>query len=458
MASRRSRRGGSRRSSPNRNRNKSGSDSGRGRPPKKSLGAGVSEPEYAESVGNTLEEAIEKALEVLDAREDEVDVEVLEEIKRGFLGIGVRRPYRVRVTWRADSTREILVEDDSLGARAIEFSRDEPVLDEPRRQDRRRREPRRDDRRRGGSEARGSGRDRDDRRDDRESGRRRDSRESSRGRDSRESGRGRDSRESGRRRDTRDSSRGRDTREKGRDREAREQSPNRESRVHAEDRSDTRRERGSRRSSDRRRERPRRREDEPVVEQIREPEIEAAPEPTPPPAAPEPVTVAREEPAVASASETDPELVEEAREATLELIDHLGLEAVVEASAEEDGEIRIDLTSETDEGLLIGKHGETRGALQHVVGRVLSRRRETNVPVILDVAGYWSRRVEKLIQESLRTADRVVERDRELKTELLSPQERRVVHRALLEDDRIATESIGRGLFKRVLVRPRKGE
>ncbi len=50
-----------------------------------------------EETGKSIEEATEKALEQLRVTEDEVDVEILEEPARGFLGLG-QSPARVRVT------------------------------------------------------------------------------------------------------------------------------------------------------------------------------------------------------------------------------------------------------------------------------------------------------------------------------------------------------------------------
>jgi len=50
-----------------------------------------------EETGKTIEEATEKALDVLGVTEDQVDVEILEEGARGFLGLG-QSPARVRVT------------------------------------------------------------------------------------------------------------------------------------------------------------------------------------------------------------------------------------------------------------------------------------------------------------------------------------------------------------------------
>ena len=52
-----------------------------------------------EKTGRTVEEAIQEALNELNVSREEVDVQVLEEGSRGFLGIG-SRPYVVEVTLR----------------------------------------------------------------------------------------------------------------------------------------------------------------------------------------------------------------------------------------------------------------------------------------------------------------------------------------------------------------------
>jgi len=76
----------------------------------------LGEPEVAEAVGDTLEQAIESALEILGAREDEVEIEVLQIGQRGFLGMGKRRPFRVRVTWSDDQDEEVIEEEISENA------------------------------------------------------------------------------------------------------------------------------------------------------------------------------------------------------------------------------------------------------------------------------------------------------------------------------------------------------
>jgi spoIIIJ-associated protein len=149
------------------------------------------------------------------------------------------------------------------------------------------------------------------------------------------------------------------------------------------------------------------------------------------------------------------DLKREANSVTGELLRLMGVSAEVEAQVDADG-LRIAIESETDEALLIGRRGETRAALQQVINRILSKRTGVFTPVLVDVAGYWERRVESLTQDAYDLAERAISSGIKAQSEPLSPQERRVIHRALTNDDRVTTESVGRGLHKSVLVQPER--
>lgn len=56
-----------------------------------------------ESMGKTIEEATELALEQLGVSEDEVDVEIIEEGSKGFLGLG-QAPAKVRVSMKSGAS------------------------------------------------------------------------------------------------------------------------------------------------------------------------------------------------------------------------------------------------------------------------------------------------------------------------------------------------------------------
>jgi spoIIIJ-associated protein len=66
-----------------------------------------------EKTGRTVEEAIQEALNELNVSREEVDVQVLEEGSRGFLGIG-SRPYVVEVTLRQKENPKVAKAEEFL--------------------------------------------------------------------------------------------------------------------------------------------------------------------------------------------------------------------------------------------------------------------------------------------------------------------------------------------------------
>lgn len=63
-----------------------------------------------ETSGKTIEQALEKALRELNARSDEVDIEILPDSHKGFLGIFGPKTVSIRVTLRRTKTKEGNVE------------------------------------------------------------------------------------------------------------------------------------------------------------------------------------------------------------------------------------------------------------------------------------------------------------------------------------------------------------
>ncbi len=58
-----------------------------------------------EKIGKTIDEAVDKALQELDATRDEVDVDILEEPSKGILGLINVRPAKVKVTLKDDPSK-----------------------------------------------------------------------------------------------------------------------------------------------------------------------------------------------------------------------------------------------------------------------------------------------------------------------------------------------------------------
>lgn len=108
-----------------------------------------------------------------------------------------------------------------------------------------------------------------------------------------------------------------------------------------------------------------------------------------------------------------------------------------------------------DMGLLIGPRGETLNSLQYIArlmtGHVLRHR-----PMfIVDVEGYRERREAALARLAERMADKALRMGRPLSLEPMPPNERRIIHITLRENEQVYTESSGEGSRRRVRIYPK---
>lgn len=137
------------------------------------------------------------------------------------------------------------------------------------------------------------------------------------------------------------------------------------------------------------------------------------------------------------------------------LFARLGFQVTFKITRAEDA-YEIDLETDGSDGLLIGRGGETLTSLQHLISRMAGHRDE-DLRVRVDVAGYRRRRHELLRRKARDLAERALARGRDVMTEPLPADERRVVHLALAEDSRVQTRAIGEGAIKRIAVVPQSG-
>jgi spoIIIJ-associated protein len=129
-------------------------------------------------------------------------------------------------------------------------------------------------------------------------------------------------------------------------------------------------------------------------------------------------------------------------------------EASVEEYEGDEGEIILDVVG-GDLAILIGRHGRTLDALQTLVSAITSRELGFRHPVIIDVEGYRHRRRQKLEDIARRSADRAAHQHIPVRMRPMSAYERRVVHVALRDDRRVATQSEGEDPFRVVVVKPK---
>ena len=125
---------------------------------------------------------------------------------------------------------------------------------------------------------------------------------------------------------------------------------------------------------------------------------------------------------------------------------------------EGDDEIRVEVEGEEDAALLIGKHGATIDALQHLAARVAFRGLEGDRKrVVIDAAGYRERRQGALERAADRAAEEALSFGRPVELDPMNAFERRIVHNHLKERGDVETHSEGEEPERRLVVTPRSG-
>ncbi|MCK4537442.1 MAG: Jag N-terminal domain-containing protein [Candidatus Krumholzibacteria bacterium] len=109
------------------------------------------------------------------------------------------------------------------------------------------------------------------------------------------------------------------------------------------------------------------------------------------------------------------------------------------------------------DGLLIGRKGDTLSSLQHLVGRIVSRKLGGYQRLTLDVGGYLRNRQEILRQKAVKAAERARQTNRDVGLEPMKASERRIVHLALADIEGISTYTVGNGEMRKVFVGPENG-
>jgi spoIIIJ-associated protein len=131
----------------------------------------------------------------------------------------------------------------------------------------------------------------------------------------------------------------------------------------------------------------------------------------------------------------------------------IGATCSVTIEEREDGLVAT--LSGPDLGLLIGRHGQTIDALQYLAN-ALARRRGSETRIVLDAAGYRSRRALALQSMARRTAEQASATGQRVALDPMTAVERRVVHEFLKDDPEVDTVSEGTEPNRFVVVVPKR--
>jgi spoIIIJ-associated protein len=132
------------------------------------------------------------------------------------------------------------------------------------------------------------------------------------------------------------------------------------------------------------------------------------------------------------------------------IVSTMGLTLTAEAEEMPDG-LRINLNGE-DGVLLTRRQGEALAALQHIVAAVFRQDVDERRRLVVDCQGFRKSKDAELKQMATFMAEKA--RDTGLAQEIgpLNPYERRIVHLAVSEVDKVSSESIGDAFEKTVII------
>ena len=138
------------------------------------------------------------------------------------------------------------------------------------------------------------------------------------------------------------------------------------------------------------------------------------------------------------------------------LLERIAAESAVEAEVrvreDQDGVVAEFVGD--DLGLLIGHHGQTIDAIQHLAYRIAYRGATDRKRVVVDAAGYRDRRAVALRAAADQAAQTAIHDRRPVALEAMSALERKVVHEHLKARHDVETYSEGQEPERRLVVAP----
>lgn len=103
-------------------------------------------------------------------------------------------------------------------------------------------------------------------------------------------------------------------------------------------------------------------------------------------------------------------------------------------------------------GRLIGRRGQTLDAIQELMRCALQRQFERRARVLVDIEGYRSRRLERLLEKAQEAIDAVLSEGEPQRLEPMDAFERKAVHRFVASCEGVTSGSRGREPTRRVVI------
>jgi len=150
-------------------------------------------------------------------------------------------------------------------------------------------------------------------------------------------------------------------------------------------------------------------------------------------------------------------ITDETKKISEDLLKLMGVTAKVEVKEDQENEaLVVDISSESEMGLLIGRHGATLLSLQAAIGMILKQKTGNWTRVVVNVGDWRQKEEEQLNALAIQAAERARSTGEPQQIYNLTPSQRRIVHMSLSQETDLSTESFGEGEERYLVVKKQK--
>ncbi len=145
---------------------------------------------------------------------------------------------------------------------------------------------------------------------------------------------------------------------------------------------------------------------------------------------------------------------EEGKNCLREIVNAITDDATISSELESES-IRFEIHG-GNAAVLIGKRGQTLEAIQYLVDKMVNRKGEGRIRIVVDVEGYWENRRASLKEMAMRMAGKSKKTGKPITLGQMNAHDRRIVHLTLKDDPHVKTQSRGDGFFRKLVIFPKK--
>jgi len=146
------------------------------------------------------------------------------------------------------------------------------------------------------------------------------------------------------------------------------------------------------------------------------------------------------------------ELAIELAEFLKELIENMNIEGTIEYKID-DSIIYLNIDSNNNNNILIGKNGRTLKALETIIKQKIFVVWESIPKIILNVGNYREKRESQIIRLAKKTAREVKYTKIDATLENMNAYERRIIHNTISEYEKLTTESVGEEPNRHIIIK-----